>query len=108
MKGEHPLCSLSVVFLQFLDLAAKQSDFLSTVIGGLTVELASGKYDGAVILRRESLQVSYRVRGGDTDGGYHKVLGKMNWSDIVSWSLVHQVSELYMRVCTGSEGELCA
>ena len=77
------------------------------MIGGLTLELASGKCNGAVILMRDSLKVSYRVRGGDTDGGYHRVLVKMNWSDIVSWSLVHQVSELYMCVCTVSGGELC-
>lgn len=79
--------------LQFLDLVAKQSDYLSTVIGGLTVELSCGRYDGAVIVRREALQVSYRVEGGEggAAGGY-KVLGMMNWSQIVRWSLVHQVS----------------
>lgn len=79
--------------LQFLDLVAKQSDYLSTFIGGLTVELSSGRCDGAVTIRREALQVSYRVGGGEggAAGGY-KVLGMLKWSQIMTWSLVHQVS----------------
>ena len=57
------------------------------------MELSSGRCDGAVTIRREALQVSYRVGGGEggAAGGY-KVLGMLKWSQIMTWSLVHQVS----------------
>lgn len=59
------------------------------------MELSSGRCDAAVAVSREALQVFYQAEGGggggDTGSGF-KALGRMNWSQIVSWSLVHQVS----------------
>lgn len=59
------------------------------------MELSSGRCDATVAVSREALQVFYQAGGGggggDTGSGF-KALGRMNWSQIVSWSLVHQVS----------------
>ena len=70
----------------------KQDDYLSTVVRGLTVELASGRYDGFVTIRREALRVAYRAGGGEGGAGPgYKDFG-IDWSRIMSWNLLHLVS----------------